>query len=458
MRLTQVLNAGGNIVVTADTPKWLPRKLIWGYGKGLWGPRKVKYTWIRDFKFYLKRNGLKIETRTWESENRPPGTVAIDANLFAAVNLHEPHEPLQHPWPFQHPEFVPKSRDDPKFMQRPALLYNKHMTLYEGLKGASHFTNSIIESEDSLPSVIGEMESRVTLDEKTSDLLQRQLEWTTRGDTITTKMPRYHEFPRLNIKPLVKYNIHPYRRDVNILKTYQTVADMMIAARYGFVDRRIVQWPKAKIAFERDGHLCVLNLATEFVTTSSSPSVSSRAQLPVFDSAPESTVQKTLVPIPPVTWKINFEETNFYPEKESWTLGIQKPHQIQTIFLANNNIITKLQPDRFVKARSLLFMYGLAVAQARQLYGSDDPQDPVNYTDLPNPVTMQCVHYNMTKNNIIFSALQLNTLSFNEENSLKNQVWTEGPFDAMQDQEAILKKLVALNLIGASDAVTQNVK
>lgn len=457
MRLTQVLRAGGNIVVTADTPKWLPRKLIWGYGKGLWGPRKVKYTWISDFKWRLKQNGLKVETRTWESENRPPGTEAIDANLFAAVDLHEPHEPLQFPWPFQHPKFVPKSREDPQFMQRPALVYEKHMTLYEGLKGASHFTNSIIESEESLPAMIAETEARVTLDDKTSDLLKRRLQWSTRGDSITTKMPKYREFPRLNIRPLVKFDIHPFRKDMNILKSYQTVADTMIASRYGFVDRRVVMWPKAKIAFEREGHLCLLDLTTEFVTTTSSPSVSSGTQVPVFDPAPESTVQKTLVPIPPVTWKINFEETNFYPEKESWKLGVQKPHQIQTIFLANNNIIQRLQPDRFIKGRSLLFMYGIAVAQARRLYGSEDPQDPVNYTDLPTPVTMQCVHYNMTKNNVIFSALQLNTLSFNEENSLKNQVWTEGPFDATQDQEAILKKLVALNLIGASGSVLQKV-
>lgn len=451
MRVTQVLKS---IVVTADTEKWLPRKLFWGHGKGFWGPRKVKYTWIKSFKVRMKKQGLQVHTRSWESENRPPGTIAVDANKFAAVDFYEPlTQPLSHPWPFQHQEFVPLSRDDPKFRERPALVYNKHMTLYEGLKGASHFANTIIESEESLPSVIKDLESRITVDEKTADLLKRRLEWTTRGDAITTKMPKIREYPRLNINPLVKINIHPLRKDMNILRSYQTVADMMIAARYGFVDRRIVDWPAAMIPFERDGHLCLLDLKTEFVTTS--PSVPTWSQLPVFDAHPDSTVQKSLVPISPVDWRINFDETNFYAEEESWKIGIQQPHQIQTIFLSNNSHNPKLQPDRFVKGRSLLYLYGMAVAQARQLYGSDRAADPVNYTHLPNPVTMQCVHYNMTKNNVIFLAFQLNTLSFNGENSVKNQVWTEGPFNASDEQETILKKLLALNLTGAPEPVTQ---
>ena len=390
----------------------------------------------------------------------------VDANLFAAVDLHEPVTvELQHPWPFHQPEFVPGSQCDPRFRQRPALFYTKHMTLYEGVKGASHFANAIIESEESLPEVVTELESRVTVDDKSLEVLRRRLHWARRGDSVMTRMPKYKDFPKINRNKTLEWNIHPLRKDVNILRSFQTAADLMIATRYGFVDRRIVDWPEAVVPFERDGHLCVLNLSTEFVTAQSSlsspqsPQGQKRAasELPLFDKSPEHTIQKSLVPIDPVDWRINFDETNFYPDKEAWQTAIRPPHQIQTIFLSNNNVNRKPQPDRFIKGRSLLYMYSMAAVHARHKYGSQDPADPVNYTDLPKPVTMQCMHYNMTKNNVIFSALQLNTLSFNAENSIKNQVWTDGPFDAEADEEVILRKLVALNLVGAHDSVLENV-
>jgi hypothetical protein len=459
MRLTSPLN----IAITNDYYKWLPRKLFWGFGKGFWGPRKTKYCYILHYKLIEQRLGLRVHTRSWEDDNRPPGTVPIDANQFAAVDLYPPNEPLQHPWPFHQPEYVPGSRDDPHFKQRPAQLYNKYMTLYEGIKGASNFTNAIIESEESLPEAVKEVESRISIDEKSLERLDRSLHWTKRGDSILNRMPKNKIFPRLNYNNRREFNIHPLRKDVNILRSYQSAADLLISTRYGFVDRRIVDWPHVIVPFERDGQLCVLDLKTEFVTTSAALSPESSVQgrstseLPVFDRSPESTIEKSLIPIAPVDWSINFDETNFYPDPETWGMRIQPHHQVQTIFLCNNNTITKPQPDRFVKGRSVLYMYSMAASRARDLYGTPDPADPVNYTDLPKPVTIQCMHYNITKNNVIFLAFQLNTLSFNEEKSLKNQIWTEGPFDADADREVILKKLVALNLMGSHESVLQNV-
>lgn len=462
MRLTNVLN----VVITADTKKWLPRKLYWGFGKGFWGPRKVKYTWVKWFHLIETRLGLLVHTRSWEDDNRPPGTVPIDANRFVAPDFYGPHPPISHPWPFHQAEYVQGSRQDPQFKQRPAMFYNKHMTLYEGIKGASHFTNAIIESEESLPEVVKELESRITLDDKSVDVLRRRMHWSKRGDSITTKMPKsWKEFPKLNLNTHKSFNIHPLRKDINILRAFQSSADLMIATRYGFVDRRIVDWPVAVVPFERDGNLCVLKLGTEFVTASTAASSITSSdglkrvttELPLFDKSPESTIPKSLMPIEPVDWKINFEGTNFYPGQETWHTAIRPPHQIQTIFLTNNNVNRKLQPDRFIKARSILYLYSMAAASARFKFGSSDPTDPLNYTDLPKPVTMQCMHYNMTKNNVIFTALQLNTLSFNEENSMKNQIWTEGPFNIDDEQDVILKKLVALNLLGAHDTVLQNV-
>lgn len=482
MRLTTALAT----TFTKDTfASWLPPKLFWGYGKVKgeyrvwWGPHRVKYTWLKDYRKIMTRRQIRV----WDMGHEqyvPRGRKIHSAVDVAAVRLNDPIDEFDHPWPFLK-KYVSGSKDDPAYQERPGLLYQRHSTLYEGIKGACVFTNTIVESEDALPFFHQELESKLTVDDDSMTLLNDRLQWSTSGDSAMQLMPKAKEFPKLNIIPPRKIGIHPLRRDVSILRSFLLSSDLMINRRFGFLDRRIVDWPSLTVGFERDGHRIVIDLTTDFATLSNfaggrslnflpdtgnsrsneisnnvvAPAIS-RNELPIFSSTSATTVDEELFNISPVDWRINFEETNIYPREENYCDGIRLPYKVHTMFLSNNNVNPKLQPDRFVKGRALLYAYAAAVSHARQLNQlPKDLTDPKNYIELPDPITVQVVFYNMTKNNMGFVAFQLNTLSF--ESQLKNQVWFDGPYDLETQRDILLKKASVFNLAGASQSVLDRV-
>jgi hypothetical protein len=403
----------------------------------------------------------------------PPGIKIHDANKIAEIHFNELPEHLKNgprPWPFTK-DFIPRSKEDPAFMERPALLYTKYLTLYEGTKGASVFTNSIFQDEEGLPDVHKEIEARITIDNVSLDMLKKKLDYATKSDSVLIGLPKIKEFPKMNINPMATVGIHPLRRDISVLKALQMTSEMTICRRYNFWDRRTVDWPACILALERDGHRVVMDLKTEFVTlskeapeikpiTDNSREKTSRVvpiiqshKFPVFSSSAQSTKDMPLPDISPVDWRINFEEVNFYPDPKEWRMAVKLPYKTNTVFLTNNTVNPKPQPDRFVKARCLLYLYGHAVGQARQLFGvPEDETRNENYQDLPEPIMIQGVYYNSSnnKNNIGFMALQLNTTAF--DSGVKNQVWSDGPYSLEDDYEMILKKLTTLNLVGSDSA------
>lgn len=230
-----------------------------------------------------------------------------------------------------------------------------------------------------------------------------------------------------------------------------------------YIDTRMVEAPHCIVPFVREDQLIVMNLSSDFMTIchqagiknplssgsdvteldKPSPTRTTSHSLPVFSSNPIETVSKQLEDISPVDWRINFEETNFYPNKFGFSLP--SSCRVHTLFLSNNSQVLKLQPDRMVQARALLYLYGVTVAQARRLYGAPmDHEDNSNYLPINDngPITAQAVYYNQTKNNLGFVCFQLNTLGFNTK--IKNQVWTDGPYDIEMENDIILKKLIAL--------------
>lgn len=190
-----------------------------------------------------------------------------------------------------------------------------------------------------------------------------------------------------------------------------------------YIDTRMVESPHCVIPFQRDGELIVMNLTSDFMTichqtTVRSPSIGSGESseedgrkeqelrgseegerrithpLPLFSNNPMSTVSRSLDDIHPVDWRINFDETNFYPT----TYGFSLPSncRVHTLFLSNNSQVMKLQPDRMVQARALLYLYGITVAQARRLYClPSDFTHPRNYLPISDsgPITAQVINY-----------------------------------------------------------------
>lgn len=207
------------------------------------------------------------------------------------------------------------------------------------------------------------------------------------------------------------------------MRAFHEVALKVASLETGrYIDTRMVESPHCVIPFQRDGKLIVMNLTSDFMTichqaTVRSASISSGQRseqegskermspkddegrtvthsLPLFSSDPGSTVSRSLEDIFPVDWRINFDETNFYPT----TYGFSLPSncRVHTLFLSNNSQVLKLQPDRLVQARALLYLYGITVAQGRRLHGlPSDFTHPTNYLPIHDsgPITAQVITF-----------------------------------------------------------------
>lgn len=358
---------------------------------------------------------------------------------------------------------------DPTYREVPALIFERDIPLYEGYKGAVNFTNTIIEDDIRMPHRFTEIEDAVTVPKSFLEILDRRLIWCNRGDGIIQKLPRVREFPRLNFCGRVQVGIHPIRKEMNILRAFYDVSDQFVSNQYEFIDRRKVAAPYCVVPFLRDGKRIILNLKSDFVTTSngaarfsveatqvaSQQDIAKSRDIPnsfalprSFTDDTDSTLTKDLINIHPVDWRINFNAEHFYDE--DFDFAIPKTSSVHTIYFCNNNFGIRAPRDRMMKGKAAMFAYGFAVAQARRLYGNDKQfDDEINYTVLPEPVSVQAVWYNHGKQNLGIVGFQLNTLSF--DSKLKNQIWFDGPYDVNEERETIMRKLAAIHLNGGSD-------
>lgn len=453
--------------VTGDSEKWVPHKLYFGHARGrknIWGPKRQNYYWTKKFN-YLWRLDAKRPVLL-SNEELPPNTVVHDANELAKVQLYHtdvPEVKIGNPYPFTE-KIIPGSLNDPRYKSQVALCYNSRFTLYEGIKGVNHFTHSVVE-EEPLPSCLQGIEDNLKIEEKFENLLDRRLNHALTGDSSMILMPRLKDFPRLNfIKPR-QTGIHPFRRDTSVLKAYCETSNMMLSSSYGLNKCHIIDWPACVVPFRREDMLCILDLKADFVTACRSVSPieeflktqkSNESGLPnglkvdltpqelmPFSSDPETTIHRELPAIDPVDWRINFEETARYSTQ--YCYSIPRPFNVSTIFLSNNNVNPKPQPDRMVFARGILFCYGYLAARARlmQALGVEE-MGQASQTTLSTPLAIQLAFFNASKNNIGFISFQLNTTSFNTP--VKNQVWLDGPY-SIDDRRVLFRKFVARDLL-----------
>lgn len=144
---------------------WWTKPLIFGHGKGLWGPRKMRYNFKKQFKKYLVGNTPLKVVATDAEQFVPAGVKVYDALQVAREDFQPPINNVQFPWPFTVHGPI-GSRTDPNFRPVPALLYQRTFTLYEGMKGAMNFTNCILEGEGALPQFLKDHEEKIDLKEE----------------------------------------------------------------------------------------------------------------------------------------------------------------------------------------------------------------------------------------------------------------------------------------------------
>lgn len=430
-----------------------------------WGMKKYKENFHRKWRFDINIHAkLPIEDYVTERKFEiPPGYVIKNpVDYMDAIRERTEFKPLpkERPWPFN-PKQATGSMLDPNYKEQTELLFVRNARLYEGYKGALSFTNTLLQSDESLPDRIIANEDKLVLDREIVDMLSRRLEWTDKLDSTNARVNTKFEFPRLNKWAIPKYGPTLERKERNLLFTYADCSDLLIAKQFGYFHCPKVLSPKFEIGFMRDGNRCILKLPSDFITLQQDPlgelllqQDASRQELNeylkskdyLFCGDVEGTKEKQLIDIRPVNWAINFEKTHFYPDDEQLNRPSRVAEQnVDTVFLGNQFNMHKATPDRIIKGKLLLFLYGYAVGRARHLYGNArNFADEVNYRPLDRPVIIKGVYTNYSKRNLGFACLQLNTLAFDSE--IKNLAWFDGPYHIIDDQETILKKLAAMNL------------
>lgn len=425
-----------------------------------WGLKKFKEKFHKRWKFEIGINS-KLPVEDYVTERKfeiPPGYVIKNPVDFME-EIRDRHVfkslPKERPWPFN-PKAEPGSRLDPDYKEERAMVFDRKFKLLEGYKGALNFTNSILESDESLPDKIMNKDDKLTVDDEIMGMLERQLEWLDKLDSFNQRNNEKFTFPRLNKHTVPTHGPTLDRKELNALTTYADCSELLIAKHFGHCYYPRVISPKFEIGFKRDDFRCILDLRCDFITLQQNP-VDEFLRLESSDQSNAthqldhrfsvaSTKEKELLDIHPLNWEINFEPRHFYPDDES----LNKPSRvtaqnIDTVFLGNNFNIHKPTPDRIIKGKLLLHLYGYAVGRARHLFGNvNDFQDQRNYEVLDRPVTIKGVFGNFSKRNMGFACLQLNTLGFDSE--IKNQVWFDGPYDVIEDREIILRKLALMNL------------
>ena len=439
-----------------------------------WGRPKYKENFHKKWKFEIGIH-RKLPVEDYVTERKfeiPPGYVIKNPEDYME-SIKEKYDfkplPKERPWPFNLRP-ISGSTQDINYKEKTELMFNRKTKLLEGYKGALSFTNTILESEEALPSKITKNEDKLNLDKEILEMLSRRLEWSDKLDSNLVRINLKWEFPRLNKWTTPKYGASLDRKEVNVTASYQDCSDLLIAKQFGYFHYPKIVSPKYELAFKRNNNRCILDLRCDFITLQQNPSInelllddqinasdsnSSTKDLNeylkndayLFDSNfKETTKNKELINISPINWEINFDKKHFYPTDEQ--LNRRTPitdQNVDIVFLGNQFNLFKFTPDRIIKGKLLLFLYGYAVGRARFLYGNSlDFEDELNYKVLDKPVIIKGVYINYSKRNLGFACYQLNTLSFDSE--IKNQVWFDGPYDVINDQELILKKLALMNL------------
>jgi len=310
--------------------------------------------------------------------------------------------------------------------------------MLDPINQAQVFTNSVIEDDFFLPACLQQFENE-DIDEGFLDLAEKRINWCLKSDGLVMKLPRTRLFPYLDQKPKRRYGIPPERQERNVVNTYYDLTSMYIAKKFGFTEKFRIGSPLCVLDLEREERLVVLDLNCDFVTAAHS-----HFSLPLFSDTPVVTIDKPLASINPLSWTTCFDETNIYQNEHD--LKLSPSHRIHTIYLSRHE--RRYVGHNCLVGRAIMFCYGYAMAQAKQMYGNE-----IKDMELADPISIQCVFHNPSDLSVGIVCFQLNTTSFHSP--LKNQIWLDGPHN---HQKIVLQKLIALELNGFVDKTTQTLK
>lgn len=308
---------------------------------------------------------------------------------------------------------------------------DRYHRLFDPIDQALVFTNSVCESNDSPPEILTELPS-IEFDNDFWEYVNERLDCCF-ADGWLVKLPKDH----LNYWHPTKLRTHTGRdwglsvprQEKNLLSTYNELSEKFISLNYGFFPKVKINYPYCVVPFTRDGRLIVMDLECEFITT-----LNRNYTPPMYSETPILTIDTPLTSIAPMTWPSCFAKSNYYPN--DFEFKMQSSSYIHSIFM--NHLRGHTLKFEDFAGRGILWCYGYAVSQFRKFNN-----DTIEYKELDDPITINCVLTCNKDFSFTFVYFQLNTTSFNSQ--LKNQVWIEGPFTERED---ILRRFTALNLNG----------
>lgn len=329
----------------------------------------------------------------------------MNATDFLRVNVFEDHDikdiidnvvgPVEKP--------PPLDNKHPLWHDEPCLVYGDHNVLARGLEQGKVFTNSI-EPEPGLPQYFKELYEAYKLPNQ-DEHVQRIITASLLFDAVQEKLPIVKDPKRPAWKFPRDYGIPDSRRNNLIVSRLLQLCESSVGNMSS--SKITAKNVFFKVPLQRNENVS-LNVRADILL------LSDTALAPYLDD-----IQGELPDLYPLNYNISLDEINIYNKDEFISPITGKFNNVHTAFIYYNETEVKNLYETPVSksqifGRSLMKCYAFAIANAKSKYGK-------NVKELPEPITLQCVHTNSQW--FHFSVFQLNSLASSEEDGKKNIYW-----------------------------------
>ncbi|XP_063981891.1 large ribosomal subunit protein mL37 [Diachasmimorpha longicaudata] len=313
---------------------------------------------------------------------------------------------------FEHtlvPRPIPRDVNHPDYKIKPCLKVMGHDLLVQGTQQAQVLTKSLLMG-DSLPERVESLIENPS--NEVNEAVQRIVRTSNIYDAHQEKLPkrRNPEKPTWNYRR--DYGLTDVRKSRNLiekmLQLCESLCGFNVAQQRQIVHNGLVQVPLAK-----DGQLVKFSMPIDLLLTSMIPLAPMGTDADAAD--------KALPELYPLLSTAGLQAHHFYDLKTLYPIAQGSPWSTpHTIFIYHDCLKVKNLTELPVEvdqlfARSLVESFTTTATYARQKYG-----DSVG--DLPEPLTVQCVHAD--GQNFHFSVFQLNTLNLEEKEGKMNYWWS----------------------------------
>lgn len=438
MKLTQVLYTAPKFHYWKD----------FGAGK----KKKISYyrNWWNQWRFRIART--EVVDHTIPADKLPPNSRIMDAEDFMRGHIdHLPEELLKnknesivydHPWPFN-------AKLEEINNQELMYCYDVFTRFFVPGTDSLVLTNTLLETDNLKANPPFEPS------EEQLEVMQRQYNWCTEGDSILSRLPKTRIFPFINKIPQVSYGPSKERIENHTLGCFYDYSQNLVAQYYNqekekdklieLLDRRSISFPYCQVPLTRDGKKVNFSMCIDHLSIS-------KSSLPVIDPNPqETTLEKEIIDIKPRSWKSLLEQSRRY--KPEWSFTLPRNSYLNTMQLGSR-IIRDYRDENEMFDRALIHSFGLTTQFSRlkcfekqlsikssqsnlasvilenplevEAIGLHDRRD-----HLEQPIVLQTIGFDYGMKLFYFMRYQLNSTSFNGK--VKNQVWFSGPVGDLKE-------------------------